>query len=204
MSRNRFVLVVGLLALAAAVAGYMVSRQLARPQAVQLESGTALQVPRPLAAFTLTDHHGKPFGDAELAGQPSLVFFGFTHCPDVCPTTLALMAQLQREPALAALRTVFVTVDPKRDDPATVQRYVEAFGGGMVGLTGPDAQLAPLLTNLGVAHAIRPLAGDDYAVDHSATLYYLNAHGALSAVFTPPFSISALRTDLTTLLASGY
>ena len=190
------------IALAAALAGYMVSRQLARDAAPQLTAGTALSPPRASASFELRDQTGKPFGNAQLAGQPSLMFFGFTHCPDVCPTTLALLAQLQREPALAGLRVAFVTVDPKRDDQATLKQYVDAFGGGITGLTGSEAALAPLLSSLGVVHAIQPLSGDDYTVDHSATVYYLNSAGQFAAVFTPPFNYAQMRSDLATLLAT--
>jgi protein SCO1/2 len=132
------------------------------------------------------------------------MFFGFTHCPDVCPTTLALMAQLQRDPALQAVRVLFVTVDPQRDDQAAMRQYVQAFGERVTGLFGPEAALNPLLSNLGVARIVEPRAGTDYSVDHSATLYYLNAQGALSAVFTPPFSFPNLRADLGQLLASGH
>lgn len=204
MSKKRFVLYLLPIALAAALAGYMVSRELAREPVLQLASGTALQEPRALAPFTLSDQAGAPFGNAELTGQPSLLFFGFTHCPDVCPTTLAMMAQLHREPALSGLRIVFVTVDPKRDDPATLKQYVEAFGGGITGLTGSERALAPLLSSLGVVHAIQQLGGDDYTVDHSANIFYLDARGAFAAVFTPPFGIDGLRADLTTLLAREH
>ena len=203
MSVNRSGLYVGLLVLAAALAGYMVSRQLAH-DAPTLRSGTAWPTPRPVAGFTLTDHHGARFGNAELAGKPSLVFFGFTHCPDVCPTTLALMAQLQRETALTPLRMLFITVDPDRDDQQSLQRYVEAFGGGLTGLRGEDAALDALLRNLGGIRRVQPRAGADYAVEHSATLYYINARAALSAVFTPPFDYPSLRGDLSGLIASNY
>jgi protein SCO1 len=202
MSRKRFVLLVGLLALAAALAGYMVSRQLARPQP-QLASGTALPQPRVLQPFTLTDHAGRAFGNAALAGHASLLFFGFTHCPDVCPTTLALMAQLKRDPALARLQMLFVTVDPARDDTATMRAYVEAFGGNMIGLRGEDAALDALLANLGALRVIQPQAGGTYSVDHSATLHYLDARGAMVAVFTPPFDSARLAADLATLLAAN-
>src|SRR5690348_3432378 len=132
MRKNRTFLYVGLMMLAAAAAGYMVSRQL-QYSAPELKSGTALPQPRALAAFSLQDHQGMTFGNAQLQGGPSLMFFGFTHCPDVCPTTLALMAQLARDPQLARLRMLFVTVDPKRDDQLTLQRYVTAFGGHLAG-----------------------------------------------------------------------
>jgi protein SCO1/2 len=113
------------------------------------------------------------------------------------------MSQLRRETSLAALRIVFVTVDPARDDVAAMRQYVNAFGGEITGLTGSEGSLAPLMSSLGVVHAIRPLAGNDYTVDHSATIYYLNARGQFAAVFTPPFDYAALRADLATLLAAG-
>jgi len=203
MSKNRSSLYVGLVLLAAAVAGYMVSRQLARQQVPQLASGTAWPVPRAIAPFTLTDHTGQPFGNAQLAGTPSLVFFGFTHCPDVCPTTLALTVQLRRVEALQALRVLFITVDPARDDQTTLQRYVNAFGGGITGLRGEDAALEPLLRSFGVARSVEARPGGDYFVDHSSALLYVNADGALSAAFTPPFDFAKLRDDLALLLASG-
>src|SRR5690606_17062509 len=126
---------------------------------------------------------GAAFDNARLAGQPSLVFFGFTHCPDVCPSTLALMAQLTRDAALARLRPVFVSVDPERDDVRTVGLYVNAFGTHITGLRGTEAELAPLLTGLMVAHSRLPLPGGGYTVDHSAALYYLNEQGHWSAAF---------------------
>jgi protein SCO1/2 len=203
MSRSRTALLLLPLILAAAAAGYMVSRQLAAGPP-QLVSGTALPAPRILPAFNLTDQDGAAFDNARLAGQPSIMFFGFTHCPDVCPTTLALMAQLVREPALAGLQPVFVTVDPGRDDTHSLGQYVTAFGNTFIGLRGEETQLAPLLGGLGVAHAILPLPGGGYTVDHSAAIYYLNDRGQWTAAFTPPFQLAALRQDLIALSAGGY
>lgn len=189
------------LLLAAAAAGYMVSRQLARD--TPLVSGTALPQPRLLPEFELTDHTGAAFGNARLAGQPSLLFFGFTHCPDVCPTTLALMTQLVRDANLADLQPIFITVDPERDDTRAMALYVNAFGNRIIGLRGEETQLAPLLQGLGVAHGKLPLPGGGYTVDHTAALFYLNERGHWTAAFTPPFDLANLRQDLSTLMASG-
>ena len=190
--------------LAAALAGYMVSRQLARQNAPVLQSGSTLPAPRQIVAFSLTDQDGQPFGNARLNSAPSLVFFGFTHCPDVCPTTLALMAQLQRVEALKALRILFVTVDPTRDDQQALQRYVSAFGDRITGLRGDDTTLEPLLANFGAARIVEQRPGGDYFVDHSATIFYLNDRGQLSAVFTPPFDFQRLQADLSLLVSSNY
>jgi protein SCO1/2 len=199
MSRSRSNVYFGLMILAAAAAGYMVARQL-NHDSPALVAGTRLPEPRPVAEFSLQDHLGAAFGTNELRGHPSLVFFGFTHCPDVCPTTLALMAQLAREPRLAGLRLVFVTVDPRRDDAATLASYVQAFGGAITGLRGDDAQLEPLLQSLGAARSVQQLAGGDYQVDHSATLFFIDTQGRLAAVFTPPFALTPLRDDLVALM----
>ena len=180
----------------------MVSRHLARPApATSLASGTLLSAPRPLTEFSLTDHLGQTFGRAQLAGRPSLVFFGFTHCPDVCPTTLALMAQLARDPALHPLRMLFITVDPERDDQQSLRQYVDAFGGGITALRGDESALEPLLRSLGAIRAVEKRVGSDYTVDHSATLHFINSKGELAAVFTPPFDYNNLHGDLLMLIA---
>jgi protein SCO1 len=114
------------------------------------------------------------------------------------------MARLHRDPALKDLRILFVTVDPARDDAITLGHYVDAFGGGITGLRGEAATLAPLLKSLGVATSVQPRAGSDYTVDHSATLFFLNGRGALAAVFTPPFDHARLRSDLLTLIGSRH
>lgn len=204
MAVNRSAIYIGLMVLAAAFAGYMVSLKVARTAAPVLQAGTPYPAPRMVAPFTLTDHLGVPFGNERLAGQPTLVFFGFTHCPDVCPTTLAMAAQLQRDPALSGLRILFVSVDPGRDDQRMLQQYVNAFGEGIVGLRGEDAALEPLLQSLAAASSVRPGVGSDYSVDHSANLHFINAKGALSAVFTPPFREATLRRDLAALISAGW
>lgn len=204
MSKKRSALYLIPLLLAAATAGYLVSRQLRQDPPVALQSGTLMPAPRGIPEFSLQDQSGATFGNARLAGAPSLLFFGFTHCPDVCPTTLAVMAQLVREPGLEDLQPVFVTVDPERDDAVALGRYVAAFGERLTGLRGDPQQLAPLLKGLGVAHAKLSLPGGGYTVDHSAALYYLNANGKWSAAFTPPFNYPVLRQDIAALVASGY
>jgi protein SCO1 len=178
----------------------LLSRQLGGPPVPRLESGTALPQPRAVAPFSLTDQLGAPFDAQRLVGSPHLVFFGFTHCPDVCPTTLALLTQLSRDPALSELRTVFVTVDPDRDSQDVLLRYVEAFGGSLTGLRGDKAALDPLAASLGAAYSVEATADGSSRVDHTATLFYLDRQGRLAAVFTPPFKLQALRDDLARLV----
>ena len=165
-------------------------------RAVALQNGTLLPGGRAIAGFSLTDHEGRPFGNAQLRGHPSLLFFGFTHCPDVCPTTLALLAQLARAKPVADLQMLFVTVDPERDDALTLKRYVDAFSPQLVGLRGSDAELDKLMQSVGAARFRQQTAAGNYLVDHSATLYLIDAGGRLAAVFTPPFSLPLLDADL--------
>lgn len=199
MTKNRSLLYYTCVALAALLVGVLASRQFSSSPGEPLESGTRLPQPRPLAAFSLTDHLGASFGNQRLLGRPHLVFFGFTHCPDICPTTLALLAQITRAERAPDFGTLFVTVDPARDDQDTLRRYVDAFDGRFTGLRGEDAALEPLLQTLGAARRVANTPDGGYMVDHSATLFYLDAQGRLAAVFTPPFSLPALLADLARL-----
>ncbi len=158
-----------------------------------------------MAAFALSDQHGARFGNAELAGKPSLAFFGFTHCPDVCPTTLAMLAQLQRDADLAALRLIFVTVDPGRDD----QRDAAALCGGLrqrfhrPAWRGCSARTAAEKPRRRTRWSSRsPAATTQSTIP--PPLFYINAKGEFSAVFTPPFDHTRLRNDLVALIASHY
>jgi protein SCO1/2 len=191
------------LALCAAAAGVWVSRQLAH-SAPQLASGTWLEPRRQVGPFSLTDDTDRPFTQAQLAGAPTLVFFGFTHCPDVCPTTLYKLSQLQRAAVLPRLRVVFVTVDPQRDTPAALKQYLAAFAAspqtashsGLVGLTGSEHAIETVAARFGVAYQRVALPGGDYTIDHSAVLFLLDETGHMSAVFTPPFDPGVLGADL--------
>jgi protein SCO1/2 len=195
MKSKRSVVFLVAIALAAAAGGAMLARHLG-PGPAALQGGTLFPERRPIAAFQLTDHEGQPFGNARLKGQPSLLFFGFTNCPDVCPTTLALLAALEKRAPVPGLRTLFVTVDPDRDDPLTLKRYVNAFSPGLIGLRGDDAQLDGLMKSLSAVRFVQKTPDGAYSVDHSSTLYLIDGNGRLAAVFTPPFSVPALESDL--------
>lgn len=199
MSTSRTALYLIPLLLIAAAAGYMVSRLLARdeaPRPPQVETGTVLPRARALPAFALTDHTGTPFDNARLAGQPSLVFFGFTHCPDVCPATLAKLAQVKQAASMPQLRVLLVSVDPERDTPEALAAYVRAFDREFTGVTGDPQAVAQLTRSFGVATARTELPGGGYTVDHSAAVFLLDAQGRMVAVFTPPFEVARMAEDL--------
>lgn len=145
--------------------------------------------------FRLEDQNGKPVSDKDMKGRPYLVFFGFTHCPDVCPTTLLKLARA-RAAAHASWRVVFVSLDPGRDSPALLAQYLHAFDSSFVGLTGSAAAIGELAARFGVAFARVDLPGGDYTIDHSATLFLLDREGRMVAVFTPPFDEARLAADL--------
>ena len=195
------------IAIAAATAGVFIARSLDQPAVVQLESGTALPAPGELSAFNLVDTRGGPVTPAELRGHPTLVFFGFTNCPDVCPTTLALLTQVQKKVALpgsdlAGLKVALISVDPERDTPEQMGKYLASFGGDLIGLTGTAPEIVKAQRSFGVAAARIELAGGGYTMDHSATVFALDARGRKVAVFTPPLRSDALGRDLAKLAST--
>ena len=133
-------------------------------------------------SFALTAPDGSPVTDQTLAGKPYAIFFGFTRCPDVCPTTLARMTRLRQQLGADGKKfnIVFVSVDPGRDKPADIGRYVALFGTPILGLTGTEAQIARIKRGFGVFSAQVPLPGGDYTVDHTAAVYLMTAKGEFS------------------------
>lgn len=170
----------------------------------QMQSGTRLPNPRAIPDFELLGSNDAAFTPADLAGQWSVVFVGFTHCPDICPNTLALLktvrarlAEQQRE-----LQVVFLSVDPQRDTPEAIRNYVNYFGEGFVGATGPVEQLEKLGQAMGFVFLKAP--GDDpdnYNIDHSAALIVTNPDGRVAAYFTPPLRADALVEDFSRLIS---
>lgn len=195
MNSRRPLLWLVVAALLAAAGGAALSLMLSQKQP-QLHSGTWLPQRRTLGAFALHDLAGKRYDNASLSGHNSLLFFGFTSCPDVCPTTLAVLATLLRQPPLANLQVLFVSVDPGRDRPETLRAYLAGFDPGIIGLTGDEAALSPLLHALGAIAERVALPDGSYTMDHTATLYLLDRQGRMAAVFSPPFAAAGLRADL--------
>jgi protein SCO1/2 len=204
---KRYVFLSAALAAAAAIAGMYLARVLLQPVVGQLESGTALPEPANLAGFSLVDTRGATVTPAELRGHPTLVFFGFTYCPDVCPTTLALLATVQKELApayekLGGLKVALITVDPERDTPEQLGKYISSFGGDLIGLTGSPPEIVKAQKSFGVAASRVDLAGGSYTMDHSATVFMLDSQARRVAVFTPPLRSEALMRDLRKLAPS--
>ncbi|MCB1420484.1 MAG: SCO family protein [Notoacmeibacter sp.] len=131
------------------------------------------------APFELIDHDGKPISDAVLKGHPSLLYFGFTRCPEVCPTTLYEMSGWFEELGNEGkdIRAYFVTVDPERDDPETMKGYAEAFTDRVTGITGEPDKVFALLKAWRVYWTKVPTSDGDYTMDHTASVFMLGPDG---------------------------
>ncbi|OZB60341.1 MAG: SCO family protein [Lysobacterales bacterium 14-68-21] len=156
--------------------------------------------------FHLTNDEGKPVTGADYRGKVALLYFGYTHCPDVCPLTLAhLHVVMQRLGPLAdGARILFVSVDPARDTPAVMHAYVNAFDKRAVGLTGSAADVEALVKRYRASFSREPDKGDgNYEVSHSSAIYIFDAQGHARLLATPADSQDSLVHDLHLLLAPG-
>jgi len=173
------------------------------PGQMRLASATVLDDERPLPAFALV-RDGGSFTNSDLSGRWTLLFFGYTFCPDICPTALYLLKELRSTlpgRAVALPQVVMVSVDP-RDDPATLSRYASAFDASFIGATADDAGLAPLVKHLGVYYLRHDREGKaDYVVDHSAAIYLIDPRGRLKAVFPAPQTLPAMLQDYQALVS---
>ena len=148
--------------------------------------------------FTLTGSDGKPFTSSALSGKPYGIFFGFTHCPDVCPTTLARMVKLRNKLGAGArpFEIVFVTVDPERDGPAEVGKYAELFNSSVIGLTGTPAQISQVKKQFGIYSRKVPNQSGSYSVDHTATVLLFDRNGRFTGTIAPEESDTAALAKL--------
>ncbi|HUO93451.1 MAG TPA: SCO family protein [Rhizomicrobium sp.] len=154
--------------------------------------------------FALTDQNGHPFTDRNLRGRWVLLYFGYTYCPDVCPTTLALMeaALTKLGPDAARVVPVFVTIDPARDTPAVMKTYVAQFGPRFIGLTGSPAAIAAIAHSYRVYYARHPLKGGGYSMDHSSVIYLLDPEGRFVKAYDDESGANAIAGDLKNEIAS--
>lgn len=136
--------------------------------------------------FELVDHTGQPFSSDALKGKPHALFFGFTHCPDICPTTLFEMTKHLEElgSKADALKVFFVTVDPARDTPEHLKKYLSAFDARITGLTGTPEQVAKAVKAYRVFSEKVPTGDGDYTMNHTATVYLFDAKGTLASTLS--------------------
>ena len=143
--------------------------------------------------FRLTDQNGKAVTDADFKGHPSLVFFGFTNCPEVCPTTLFDISEVLNRlgPDAAQVNALFVTVDPERDTPEKLKDYLSSFNSRLVGLGGDPAALAAVAKAYRVFYEKVPQDGGNYTMNHTAIVYLMDKQGN----FVAPFSLKRRPED---------
>jgi len=166
--------------------------------------GGLIMPPRPAAELALTTQDGREFRLSEERGKVVAVWFGYTYCPDVCPTTLAELSQAQERLGKNAgrFRIVFVTVDPERDTPARLREYVKAFGGAFTALSGTPERLSAARRAYGVVAEKRVVPGTSaaYLIDHSAFVYVVDPGGQLRLVFPFGMSIDDMVHDIRLLI----
>jgi protein SCO1/2 len=154
--------------------------------------------PKPLTAFALTDHQDRVFDLSRLKGKWSFLFFGFTHCPDICPTTLAILARARDNIAKDSVgaedvQFVFISVDPNRDTAGKLRQYVSYFDTSFLGVTGNDAQIGNLARQLGVAYQVSLTPGlENYPVYHTTTVFLVDPRARYHAMFQPPFDAETI------------
>ena len=148
--------------------------------------------------FQLVDHNGRTLSDRDLKGRPFLVFFGFTHCPDVCPTALFEMSEILRAlgPDADRTRALFITVDPERDTSAVIKDYLSSFDPHLIGLTGDLAAIAAVAKAYRVYFKKVPLDGGGYSMDHTAIVYLMDKEGRFVAPFNLKRTTEAAVADL--------
>ncbi len=163
-------------------------------------TGSLVANPHPLTDFTLTDADGQPFALSTLRGKPTLLFFGFTQCPDLCPTTLAEFKGAKRTLGADAdkLQVVFISVDPDHDTNATIKRYLAAFDPSFIGLRGDDAVLSKVASEYDLTYRKVTLPSGGYTVDHTATAFLIDARGQLRVIYPYGIPASAFAKDTRT------
>ncbi len=165
-------------------------------------SGTSSRITPQVAgiggSFTLIDQDGRTVSDADLRGRPFLVFFGFTNCPDVCPTTLFEVSEVLRAlgPQADGMRAFFITVDPERDTPPVLKDYLSSFDPHLSGLTGDPAAIAAVAKAYRVYYKKVPLDQGGYTMDHTAVVYLMDKNGRFVSPFNLKRTTQAAAADL--------
>lgn len=209
---NRTTLIILVVALAGGL-GLLASQHFLADRAApgpELQAVQLFPEPRSLPAFALQQSDGTQLVPGELNGHWTLVFLGFTHCPDVCPTTLATLAQAQKQwaglPDSVRPRVLFVSVDPERDTPDRIGEYAHAFHRDTLAATADIPSLEAFARSLSLVFMKAPspegAPGGQYSVDHSSALAVLDPRGRMAGVIQQPFDPGAVATDLATLTQS--
>lgn len=180
-----------LLAILAAGAGFYISlkqSQQTQQTTVNIE-GLFWPNPKKLSEFSTLDHTGQAFGKQQMQEKWSLIFFGYTHCPDICPVTMSVMTDVYNQLSVANknIQVIFATVDPERDTTEKLQSYVNYFNKDFIGLGGSTEMVDSLTKQIGIAYYVnKDEATQNYLVDHSASIFLFDTQGRLVGKLSPP------------------
>lgn len=196
--------VIGLIAFVALIAGLFASQKV-QNKSIDTHQfhGTLLDKPRPISSFVLTGIDNVPFNNASMQGHWTMVFFGFTNCGSICPTTMAELGKmyhlLEKKGTKNLPQVVMISVDPERDSLDKLSHYVKAFDPHFYGARGDDNSVSAMTKEMGVAYAKVALPTDEnpqnYDIEHTGTVMLINPKGELSAFFTMPHYASLLAKD---------
>ena len=199
--KNLFIAIVMAVALAM---GVFVAVRMQAP--AEPRSAFILPAPTPLPEFSLVDQSGNSVTRDTFREHWNLVFFGFTHCPDICPTTLQVLATARKALADSGEeplpRIVLVSVDPERDTPELMGRYVDYFGDGNLGITGSLDEVKKLTSALGIFFEKQPGTEDNYTVDHSAAVLVVNPAAEFHALFSGSHQVENYVHDIPLIMAA--
>jgi protein SCO1/2 len=199
------VIAVLIAALAAGVGLYSGQHFFAPAGLPQMQNSLLYPQFKQIPDFSLTADDGRAFTQADLKGRWSLVFIGFTHCPDICPTTLADLAKARKAmedlPEIDRPQIVFVSVDPERDSPRLAGDYSRYFDPSARGVTGEHEKLQPFARSLGMVYMQVPQEGGSYTVDHSASIAIVDPEGLQVGLVRPPLDPAKIAADLRALAA---
>ena len=191
-------LIMGILLGSALAAGIFVATRVTTPAEPQY--AFILPEPTALPDFSLLDQSGEPVSADTFVGRWDLVFFGFTNCPDICPTTLQTLASARAELVAAEAETlpriVLVSVDPERDTPELLGQYVDYFGDDNLAVTGDLVEVRKLADGLGIYFEKAPTEDGNYGVDHSAAVLIIDPNGEFSGLFSAPHVVANYLHDL--------
>ena len=198
--KKYFIYIIGI---AAAVIGAVFFQKI--NQLPQPEHALYYQQPREIKAFELTDHYGQSFTKEQLKGQWSLVFLGYTSCPDVCPTTLQNLGFIFEELKAIAKNSqvLLLSADPQRDTQEKLSQYIAYFNPEFIALRAGHEVLFPFARNMGLMYAIGG-EGEGYLVDHSASLVLINPDGNITAIFKPEQAVGQVPSIDSDKLLSDY
>jgi len=198
---------IAIVAILALVGGFLLSWYGYSNRPIELENGLWFgEQARALPEFELIDHRRQKLTRAQLQGQWSLMFFGYTHCPDICPVSLQTLSDMVKaiddSDVTSALQVYFVSVDPQRDSPEILADYVSYFNPDFAGATAELEKLTPLTRSLGIAHALRNKTEGNsvYDVDHSAAIVLINPRAEYAGLFGAPQNAQAMARDMTLIV----